>query len=234
MKNRLVIFLACLLFANGVLAGGKNDDPLVGKFTIDRLEVIDGDESNPVAWEVNGWLGRDLQKFWFKSEGEYEDNEVHSSEYQFLYGWAIAPYWDLQAGWRLDNKPEPERNWLAVGVQGIAPYFVETEATLFIGEEDMSAVRLEFEYELMLTQKWVIKPEFELNIYGNNDREKGIGSGLSEMELSVRLLYEIRREFAPYIGINYEKSLGNTADYADSAGEESSETELAIGIHAWF
>lgn len=234
MRLKYILLLGCLLVTNGVFAGGKNDDPYVGKFMLDRLEVIDEEDSSPVAWEASAWLGRDLQKFWFKTEGIYEDSEVHAAEYQLLYGWAIAPYWDVMAGVRIDSKPEPDRNWLAVGVQGIAPYFIETEATLFVGEEDMTAVRLEFEYELMLTQKWVIKPEFELNLYGNNDREKGIGSGLSDIEISVRLLYEIRREFAPYIGINYEKLLGNTADYADIAGEETSETAFSLGIHAWF
>ena len=98
----------------------------------------------------------------------------------------------------------------------------------------MSALRLEFEYELMLTQRWVVVPELEANIYGNNDSEKGIGSGLSELEFSLRLLYEVKREFAPYIGINWEKVLGNTADYAEAAGEETSETEFTIGVHAWF
>jgi copper resistance protein B len=235
MKHSILMLLSGCLLAIPVFASETHDDdPLLSKVTIDRLEVRDEEDTNPLAWEASAWVGRDLEKFWFKTEGIYEDSEVHSAEYQLLYGWAIAPYWDMQVGWRLDSKPEPERNWLAIGVQGVAPYFIETEATLFVGEENMSALRLEFEYELMLTQRWVLVPELEANIYGNNDRERGIGSGLSELEFSVRLLYEIKREFAPYIGINWEKVLGNTADYAEAAGEETSETEFTIGIHAWF
>lgn len=234
MKIKLVMLLIFYFLSSVSFAGGKDDDPYIGKFMLDRLEVIDDEDSNTLVWEASAWIGRDLEKFWFKTEGVYEDSEFHAAEYQLLYGWAIAPYWDLMAGWRLDSKPKPDRNWMAVGVQGVAPYFIETEATLFIGEEDMSALRLEFEYELMLTQRWVVVPELEANIYGNNDSEKGIGSGLSELEFSLRLLYEVKREFAPYIGINWEKVLGNTADYAEAAGEETSETEFTIGVHAWF
>lgn len=236
MKLNLIVLTLCGLFTlNVALADGAHeDDPFIGKFMLDRFEFVDGDDSNPLVWEASAWLGRDLEKFWFKTEGVYEDSEVHSAEYQLLYGWAIAPYWDLQAGWRLDSKPEPDRNWLALGVKGVAPYFIETEATLFVGEEDMSALRLEFEYELMVTQRWVVKPELELNLYGNNDRARGIGAGLSEMEFSVRLLYEVNREFAPYVGVNYEKLFGNAADLASTAGQETSEAEFTVGIHAWF
>jgi len=235
MKYRIVVLLAIYLLVNSVQASElHNDDPLLGMFMVDRLEVLDEEEGNPVSWDVTAWIGRDLEKVWFKTKGLYEDSEVHSAEYQLLYGWAITPYWDLQAGWRLDSKPKPDRNWLALGIQGTAPYFVKTEATLFAGEENMSAFRLNLEYEFMLTQKWVLSPEFEINAYGNNDQERGIGSGLSDMEFSLRLLYEVKREFAPYVGLGWEKVLGNSADYARAAGQDASETTLSLGIRAWF
>ena len=231
----LVLTLSLSLLSSIAVAGDAHeDDPFIGKFMLDRFEVVDGEDTNPLVWEASAWLGRDLEKFWFKTEGTYEDSEVHSAEYQLLYGWAVAPYWDLMAGARLDSKPEPDRKWLAFGVHGIAPYFIETDATLFVGEEDMSAIRLEFEYEVMLTQRWVIVPELEVNFYGNNDRQRGIGSGLSDLEFSLRLMYEMKREFAPYIGINWEKLMGNTADLAESRNEDTSEAEFTIGIHAWF
>jgi len=235
MKHRIVILLTGCLLVNPVFASDMHDDdPLLSKIMIDRLEVVDERDANPVSWEASAWIGHDLEKVWLKTEGVYEDSEIHSAEYQLLYGWAIAPYWDLMAGWRLDSKPVPDRNWLAFGIQGLAPYFFETEATLFLGEQDMSSIRLNLEYELMLTQRWVIIPEFEVNVYGNNDRERGIGSGLSDVELSVRIMYEFKREFAPYIGVNWEKVLGSTADYAKDAGEHISDTTFSIGVHAWF
>jgi copper resistance protein B len=235
MKLTLITITLCgLLLSNlAVAADAHDDDPLIGMFMLDRFEIVDGDDSNPLVWDASAWLGRDLKKFWLKTEGSYDDG-VAASELQLLYGWAIAPYWDLQIGWRLDAKPKPDRNWLAIGVQGVAPYFFETEATFFVGEEDMTAVRLESEYEFLLTQRWILVPEIEANIYGNNDRERGIGSGLSDLELSVRLIYEIKREFAPYIGVSWEKLLGNTADYAKAAGEETSETEFSVGIKVWY
>jgi len=156
------------------------------------------------------------------------------AEIQALYSRAIAPFWDVQIGLRQDLKPEPERAWGVIGIQGLAPYFFDIDAALFIGDSGATAARLSAEYELMLTQKLVLAPEVTLNFYGQNDIERLSGSGLSDATAGLRLRYEIRREFAPYIGVNWTRSFGNSAEFVRAHGESTRDTQWVAGIRAWF
>ena len=231
IKKALVLAMFALPFQ--AEAGGK-DDPFLTMITIDQLEKRDANSSKPFAWEVQGWAGYDLDKFVFKTEGERADGETEKAELQLLYSKAIDPYWDIQFGIRHDFYPKPTQDWAVIALQGVAPYYFETDASLFIGEDGQTALRLESEYEMMLTQQWVLSPEIELNIHGKNDEEREIGSGLSNIEAGLRLRYEVKREFAPYIGIHWEKKFGQTADYAREEGEDTSDAQFVIGIRAWF
>ena len=233
--NKKALILAGILAASpAVYAGGMEDDPLLFKLMVDQLEWRDADGDDLFVWEADAWIGKDLNKFWFKTEGERTGSETESAEIQALYSRAVDPYWDFQIGWRHDLRPEPSRDWLAVGFKGLAPYWFEVDATLFAGGNSQVAGRLQAEYEFMLTQRWVLSPEFEMNIHGKDDEETGVGSGISDMELGLRLRYEIRREFAPYIVINWEKKFGKTADFAEEEGESTDDLQFVVGIRAWF
>jgi len=175
-----------------------------------------------------------LRKLWFKTEGERVAGSTDEAEVQFLYSKAIASYWEFQVGVRHDFEPSPSQSWAVIGVQGLAPYFFETDIALFIGDSGRTALRFESEYELLLTQRLILTPEIEVNFYGQDDVDIGLGSGLSDLELGLRLRYEIRRELAPYIGVNWSKLFGTTKDFARSAGESTSEAQLVIGIRVWF
>lgn len=232
--KKLVTAMAALSLTGTAFAGGMDDDPLVGKVMIDQLEIRSTDGDDPTVWEVDAWIGKDLNKLWFKSEGEYVSGETEEAELQLLYSRAISPFWDVQAGWRRDLKPEPERDWFAIGVKGLAPYLFEVDASLFFGEHDQLGASLQAEYEYMLTQKWVLSPEVELNYHSKDDEETGTGEGLSDAQLGLRLRYEFRREFAPYIGVNWWGKFGNTADFAELEGEETDDVQFVAGIRAWF
>jgi len=238
VNKRRVFLSALLLFLtfnsmNFALAGGK-DDPVLGTVLIDQLEVRDGGENNPLVLGGQGWIGRDLQKLWFKAEVERADGETEEAELQALYSQAIAPFWDVQVGLRQDFQPTPSRSWAVIGLQGLAPYSFEVDAALFVDDSNHTAFRLEAEYELLFTQRLILSPEIEVNLYGQNDADLGIGSGLSDVEAGLRLRYEIRREFAPYIGVNWSKSFGNSADFARSKGEKTNDVQWVIGVRAWF
>ena len=226
--------LAAVCLAPGISAAAGKDDPVLTKVIIDQLEVRMTDGPDPWVLDAQAWIGRDLDKLWLKVEAENVDGHIAEAEVQALYGRAIAPYWDLQVGWRHDIRPEPSRDWLALGLVGLAPYWLEVDAAAFIGEGGQVAVRLKGEYEWMFTQRWVLSPEMEVNLHSKDDEEVGIGSGLSNLELGLRLRYEIRRELAPYIGVNWTRKFGNTADFARDEGEDTNDVQFVAGVRAWF
>jgi len=210
-----------------------SDDPLLLMVILDQMEARDAAGDNTLSWDGEGWLGKDLHKVWLKTDGERTAGNTDEAELQFLYSKAIARYWDFQVGVRHDFKPSPSRSWVAIGFKGLAPYFFDIDSTAFIGESGRIALRFEAEYELLITQRLILTPDIEINLYGQNDPDVGIGSGLSDIEVGIRLRYEIRRQFAPYIGVNWSRLFGNTADFAKIAGEDKSEAQLVIGFRAW-
>lgn len=214
----LILSLVCLKPAFADMEA----DPLLSKVMIDKLEIREADDGNPLAWDAEAWLGKDLNKLWLKTEGELLKGETEEAELQLLYSRAISPYWDLQLGWRGDT----DRNWAAIGIKGLAPYLFEVDASLFIGQSGRTAARLNAEYEILFTQRLILSPEIEMNFYGKDDPELGIESGLSDISTGLRLRYEIRREFAPYIGVNWLKQYMTDGDIQD--------TQLVIGVRAWF
>lgn len=234
-KTLLSIGLLALTLISSVQnaqAGGK-DDPLLTMVTIDQFEKRYGEE-DAIVFEGQAWAGYDLNKVVLKIEGERVNGENESAELQLLYSKAISPFWNLQVGARRDFRPEPSRNWGVIGFQGLAPYNVEVDTALFIGESGRTSLRIEAEYELMVTQRLVLIPEIELNFFGKIDDKTETGSGLANSEVGLRLAYEVRREFAPYIGVNWERKYGKTADFAKGNGEPSNDTQFVIGFNAWF
>lgn len=200
----------------------------------DQLEYQDAKEGSALAWELSGWWGGDIDRIWLRSEGERTNGETEEAELQLLWGRAIGPWWDVVVGARQDFKPGSPQTWAALGLQGMALYGLEVEATGFLGEGGQTAVRLESEYDILLTNRLVLQPVAELNFYGKDDTARGVGSGLSEAELGLRLRYEVVREFAPYIGVNWSRAYGTTADIARQDGGSIKETRFVAGVRMWF
>ena len=233
MKNINVMLLS-LVFSGTALAGGMNDDPFLFMLKMDKLEFRDTDEGTALVWDAQAWAGKDLNKLWLKSEGEQGEEGTEEGNLEVLYSRAIAPFWDLQAGWRHDFRPAPQRDWLAFGFKGLAPYLFEVDATAYVGSSGRLAASLQMEYEYMFTQKLILSPELEMNLYSKNDEARGIGSGLSDLELGLRLRYEVVREFAPYIGVNWWNKFGKTADYAEAEGGKTDDVEFVAGFRMWY
>lgn len=204
-------------------------------FQADRFEYQLNDDDNKRVWDAQGWIGGDYNKFWLKTEGEGVPGEAwESAEIQALYSRTISSFWDVQVGVRHDFRPDPDRTFGVFGVQGLAPYWFEVDTAVFAGERGDVRWRGEFEYELLLTQKLILQPRLEVNASFDDVPEHGVGSGLNETELGVRLRYEIRREIAPYIGISWAKKYGDTADFAETDGESTSTVSFVMGLRAWF
>ena len=209
-------------------------DMTTGTVLAERFEArISGGES-AYLWDVQGWYGGDINKFVVKSEGEGEiGGALDDVEIQALWGHAIGPFFDLQAGVRMDLEPET-RSHLAVGVQGLAPYMFHVDGTIFLSDRGDLTARIEGEYDQKLTQRLIVQPRLEIELAAQDIAEREVGAGLAKLETGIRLRYEIAREFAPYVGIGYEAKVGRTADMAKAAGDDSDGLALLLGIRAWF
>jgi copper resistance protein B len=206
-----------------------------GMLLIDRLErtrSTGGD--NATAWEGEGWWGSDIDRLWIRSEGERQRGTTRDGRIDLLWGHAWTTYWDGQLGLRQDIGDGPKRQWLAVGVQGLAPYWFETQATFYAGEQGRTALRLESSYDVLFTQRLILTPKIELNLYSRNDPQRAIRAGLSEAEAGLRLRYEFSRRFAPYVGVSwaYRRIANAPTDVLfDTAAHE---TTWVAGIRFWF
>jgi copper resistance protein B len=205
------------------------------KILVDQLEAKIRSGRDGYAWDAQAWYGGDIDKFWFKTEGEGAFGEsIEKAEIQALWSHAIDPWFDLQIGLRHDLRPDPERTHLVLGVQGLAPYWFEVDAAAFVSTKGDITARLEAEYDLRITQKLILQPRLEFDLALQDVPAIGIGSGLSSGEVGARLRYEIRPQFAPYIGLEYERAFGNTADFRRAVGEEAGELSLLLGLRTWF
>ena len=201
---------------------------------LDQLEWQNAEEGSALDWDATAWIGGDLDRLWLRTQGEYKDGRTANAEIEALWGHAFARWWDLVAGVRHDPRPGPSQTWGAFGVRGLAPYKFQLEATGYVGESGQTAARFEAEYELLLTNRLILQPLVELNVHGKDDPQRGVGSGLSTSEVGLRLRYELRREFAPYIGVTWNRKWGDTADFATMNGEDAEETRWVAGLRIWF
>jgi len=203
-------------------------------FQFEELETRDATEGTALAWDGRYWAGTDIHRLWLRSHGERVGGRTHSADVEALYGRAVTPWWDLLAGVRHDFHPADSQTFAAIGVQGLAPYFFEIEATAYFGEAGQTAARLEAEYELLLTNRLILQPQIRLDLHGRDDPARGIGSGLSTLEIGMRLRYEITRRFAPYLGVVHERAFGDTADLRRAAGEDTDDVQVVAGVRIWF
>jgi len=222
------------LFNNSIMQDNDTYVYLIGE----RLEYNSVPGADPLSWDVQGYVGKDLNKFWFKTEGSALTSQKEGEmEFQGLYSRMISPYFDFQAGLRYDisyNRLQNlSRSFAAIGLQGLAPYLFETETNLFISDHGDISARLLGTYDLLFTQRLVGQPRFETNIAIQKVEKFGVGSGFNNIQLGFRLRYEIRRELAPYIGISWNRQLGQTADFIRQEGGDVSSFSLLGGVRLW-
>ncbi len=212
----------------------ENGEFTGGTIMLERLEARLRNGEDLYLWDAQGWYGGDIDKLWFKSEGEGAfGGDVENAEVQALWSHAIGPWFDLQAGARYDFEPD-SRGHAVLGLQGLAPYMFEVDAAAFLADTGDVTARIEAEYDQRITQRLILQPRAEVNLSAQDVAARHLGSGVTSIEAGVRLRYEIAREFAPYIGVGYEAKLGETADIARADGEDPDSFSLLVGLRAWF
>jgi copper resistance protein B len=212
-----------------------DDQAWRGMLLADRLERTrssDGDYAS--AWEVEGWYGGDIDRLWLRSEGEHSRDGTDDARAELLWGHAFSSFWDWQAGVRQDFGQGPSRQWLALGVQGLATYFFELQANVYAGAQGRTAVRFEVSRDLLLTQRLILTPRLEVNLYGKDDPQRQIRSGLSDADAGLRLRYEVSRRFAPYIGIDWERHFASGDALPFTRRLPTRETSVVVGVRLWF
>lgn len=218
------------------------DNLTSGMFLVDQFEYRNNESantSNTLRWDTQGWYGTDINKLWVKFEGNNQTSgNAGEFELQALYSRMIAPFWDFQVGLRHDQLygagPNQDRNFIVLGLQGLAPYRFEVEPTLFVSDDGDVSARLVATYEVLFSQRLILQPRFETNIASSTVPAFGVGSGLNDVQLGLRLRYEFRREFAPYIGVSWKRQFGNTAGLTRAEGGDIDNLAFVAGVRFWF
>jgi copper resistance protein B len=190
-----------------------------------------------LRWEGQAWAGDDYNKLWLKSEGRYNVNrhgQVSDSDQELLYDRPVSSYFDIQAGVRYDLDNLRGRIWAALGIQGLAVGFWNVEATLYASDNAHFALKTNASYDLLLTQRLILQPQFETNWYSKDDAGRRLGSGLSDIDMGLRLRYELSRKLAPYVGVAYQRTFGGTSGYTREDGGHVNDLRFLIGLRAWF
>ncbi len=202
-------------------------------FNLAEAQIKDGRDG--YRWDGEAWIGGDNNRLAIKTEGSGDfGRSIDDAEIQVLYNRALDPYVNFQAGLRYDFKPNPSRAYASVGFEALAPYWFDVEGTVFLSDKGDVLGRAEAYYDQRLTNWFVLQPRAELNFAAQDVPENGIGSGLSDIELGLRLRYELRRELAPYIGVSWDKKLGDTARFARAEGEDTGGFSFVAGLRVWF
>ena len=210
------------------------DEELLGALLVDRLESATNRGSTAMTYDWQAWFGNTDNRALIRAEGNIEGGTFKDARNELLWAHAITPYWDTQLGVRYDSGQGTDRGWLAFGVQGTAPYWIYVEATAYVNEQGRTSFRLETEYDLLLTQRLILQPRIEVNVYSQKDVSRYVSSGVSDFSGGVRLRYEIWREFAPYVGVEWASKFGSAADNLRANGDNAEGTLFVAGARFWF
>jgi copper resistance protein B len=211
-----------------------DDQSRVGRVLVDELEFRDGGGTDGAVWDAQGQYGNDFNKLVVRTEGNWESATEAQGRVELLWDRIISRWWSLQAGGRYDFGEGPGRGWAAFGIAGLAPYWIDVEATMYLGDAGAVAARVKAETDLLMTQRLILQPELELNAYSRSDSALDQGAGLSDLQAGLRLRYAIRRELAPYVGIAWTRRFGATSQLLREAGEVPNALQWVAGIRMLF
>lgn len=222
-------------FTYGPMSGLEKVDQLpIGKLFGEQLEGVSRSGKGGAAWDVQGWYGPDTSKVWFRTEGSVVEGKTGATTGAEALWWrAFSPFWATQLGVRQDFGTGA-RTHAAFGLQGLAPYWFEVEATAYVGDDGRLGARLKSSYDLLLTNRLILTPKIETNVYDRAEPPRNLGTGVGNVDLGVRMRYEITRKFAPYVGYVWDRALGNTADRLRAAGEPIIDSQFVAGIRLWW
>jgi copper resistance protein B len=229
----------------GNLSPGKDwpspvDDEMKHTFIrADVLEYRPARDGGDFRWDVEGWYGGDFNRLWFKSEGERDTalKADYDIDFQLLYGRFVKRYYDFQVGVRVETQSfrgaNVTRPHFVIGLEGLVPYRYEFESALFISHQGDVSGRVTFAKDFSLTQRWILQGRFETNLAAQRVERFTTGTGLNNIEAGLRLRYEFRRKYGPYVGISYDRSFLGTADLVRQDGGDPRQLRFVAGVRVW-
>ena len=242
-SNCLLALLVCLvvchasatLYAQQSSMSAAMPEHRFTHILLDQFEGRTGVDSSELRWDGEAWHGGDTHRLWLKSEAFVHGATVSDGDHELLYDRPVSRfrYFDAQAGLRMDIDSDPTRAWFAVGVEGLAPYHFEFAPTLYLRNGGRVAGRIVSMEDLLLTQRWIVQPEAELNFYSQDDAPRAVGSGLSDLDAGIRLRYEITRKIAPYLGFAWNGRFGDAADFVRQSGQPVHQSSFVFGLFVW-
>ena len=214
--------------------GHPVSNPIRTFVLVERLEWQTSEQGSDAGLDVVAWVGRDRNRLWLRGEAASEGGHGDEAQAHVLWGRQVTRWWDVVAGIRQDLDPGDAQTWAAVGVQGLAPYWFDIEATGYIGAEGRTQLRVDADYELLLTNRWILQPRVEAQLAGKPDPDRQSAAGLMTTDVGLRLRFEIRRELAPYAGVMWRNKWQGTADLAEDAGESTAGARFVAGLRFWW
>lgn len=235
----LAVIVTLATFGPAQEVGGQTMDRKNNLFLlVDEFEYAPGLEERPILIGAQAWYGGDYHRLWLKFEGDASTLETDVElQAQALFSRLISPWWDLQAGVRIDHEWSDggrTRPHLVLALQGLAPYWFEVETSVFLDVDGNVSAAFAAAYDLLLTQTLILEPEIELGVSVQDVPDWSIGAGLHDFELAGRLRYEVRREFAPYIGLVWQRTFGDSADLRRGGGLPVRDGSFVFGVRAWY
>jgi copper resistance protein B len=231
-RAAIICILPIIASAEDAPMAHGHGDQIFHAFTL-QTDVGRSRATNVSSWDFDGWVGGDTDKIWLKSEGERSGSRTEQAEFWAMGSHAISTFWDVQAGLRWDAQPHAH-TYAVLGFDGLTPYFLETEAHLFLRDDGGLSARIREEYEVLLTNRLITQPYIEANLNATPDGAEELGAGLTQMQFGLQTRYEITRGFAPYIDLKYEQKYGRTADYANHDREHGDAASVHLGIRWMF
>ena len=220
--------------ADDLLQTEASDRSIYANGALDVFEFAVSDESG-MRWEGEAWAGTFKHRLWLRTEGTIDpDGDVASGRLDLFYDHPIATFVDVQAGVRYDLDARPGRIWAALGFEAHVPYVTKAWATLYVGDEGRAGLSLRGSYDWLLTEHLILQPELRLNLYTEDDPARAIGSGLSEFGADLRLRYEVTERLAPFVGLTYQRLVGDTAQFARRDGKRTDDARVVVGVSTWF
>lgn len=237
-KNFLILFLIFFVPQNLFAAMNHGDDhpKFFHAFTLNS-DIGEGNSGLSGAIDFNGWVGTDYDRLWLKNETKAFNNYNTKTEFQVLYGRNISQFWDAQIGVRHDINTDftsHSVDYLTLGLEGLAPYFFETESQIFVSNQGNYSAHFKQEVDVFLTQKLIAQPYFEADFFAQDVNQLKVASGLSEVEIGVLTRYEITRRFAPYLALRYNRKTFGTEEIAKEDHDRISDFIASIGLRLRF